>query len=214
VSRRTDALALVLAVAVAVGCVFLGRWQLSRLRERRALNDGIRARGELPVVTLTGSESFDSMQWRRVRAVGVYDYRDERVWTGRTLEGTPGVALLTPLRVTGGGVVLVDRGWVPSPDASHIDGAQWREGDSVEVAGLAVPLPGSPPSFAVEDTIPPKGRAAGAGPWRWPPPELSEGPHLSYAIQWFSFAVIILVGSTVLYVKRGRDGRTHGDTSI
>ena len=213
-SRRTDALALVVAVAIAVACVFLGRWQLSRLRERRAVNAAITARGALPLLTLTGSESFDSVQWRRVRAVGVYDYGHERVWSGRTYEESPGVALLTPLRVAGGGVVLVDRGWVPSPDASRVNTAQWREGDSTEVAGLVVPLPGSPPSFAVEDTIPPSGRPAGSGPWRWPPPTLSDGPHLSYAIQWFSFSVIILVGAIALYVKRGREARTHGETSI
>ncbi len=31
-----------------------------------------------------------------------------------------------------------------------------------------------------------------------PPPELTEGPHLAYALQWFSFAVIALVGYGVL----------------
>jgi surfeit locus 1 family protein len=33
--------------------------------------------------------------------------------------------------------------------------------------------------------------------------DLSDGPHLSYAIQWFSFSLILLVGSTVLW-RRGR----------
>src|SRR6266511_5850144 len=40
---------------------------------------------------------------------------------------------------------------------------------------------------------------------RWPSPELSDGPHLSYAIQWFSFAVIIVVGSVALAKARVRD---------
>ena len=30
------------------------------------------------------------------------------------------------------------------------------------------------------------------------PPSLDEGPHRSYAIQWFSFAAIALVGGTLL----------------
>ena len=34
---------------------------------------------------------------------------------------------------------------------------------------------------------------------RWPGPDLSNGPHLSYAIQWFSFAIIIAVGSVILF---------------
>src|SRR2546427_175408 len=40
---------------------------------------------------------------------------------------------------------------------------------------------------------------------RWPTPELSDGPHLSYAIQWFSFAVIIGVGSLALARKRAAE---------
>jgi cytochrome oxidase assembly protein ShyY1 len=31
-------------------------------------------------------------------------------------------------------------------------------------------------------------------PPRVPPPPLDEGPHKSYAIQWFSFAIIAVVG--------------------
>ncbi len=41
---------------------------------------------------------------------------------------------------------------------------------------------------------------------RWPPLELSNGPHLSYAIQWFSFAAIIVVGTVALVRKRGETG--------
>lgn len=38
------------------------------------------------------------------------------------------------------------------------------------------------------------------------PPVLDAGPHLSYAVQWFSFATIFLVGWTILLVRRaGRD---------
>ncbi len=38
-----------------------------------------------------------------------------------------------------------------------------------------------------------------------PLPELSEGPHLSYAIQWFTFAVIAVGGFVVLALREGRD---------
>jgi surfeit locus 1 family protein len=38
---------------------------------------------------------------------------------------------------------------------------------------------------------------------RWPLPALDDGPHLSYVIQWFSFAVIIVVGSVALARQRG-----------
>ena len=41
-----------------------------------------------------------------------------------------------------------------------------------------------------------------------PLPELSEGPHLSYAIQWFTFAVIAVAGFVVLALREGRDPRS------
>jgi cytochrome oxidase assembly protein ShyY1 len=39
-------------------------------------------------------------------------------------------------------------------------------------------------------------------------PELSEGPHLSYAIQWFSFAAIAVVGAVVLLRRERRRARS------
>ncbi len=45
-------------------------------------------------------------------------------------------------------------------------------------------------------------------PARLPPPLLDEGPHLGYAIQWFAFAVIGLVGAGVV-VRADRRGSHH-----
>jgi surfeit locus 1 family protein len=210
-SRGKDLAGLMAAALIAAGCVRLGFWQISRLRERRGLNARIEARGRLPVLAVTGAEPLDSVEWRRVRAAGVFDFARERVWTGRTFEGVPGVALLTPLRLAGGGLVWVNRGWVPSPDAAQVDTGRWREPDSADVVGIAVAHAGVP--FLVEDSLPPRG---GAGPVirRWPPPSLSEGPHLSYVIQWFSFAAIILGGSLILFTKRWSGAGSHGGTTI
>lgn len=44
--------------------------------------------------------------------------------------------------------------------------------------------------------------AADRLPAALPAPELDEGPHLGYAIQWFSFGVIALVGWVVLLFRR------------
>jgi surfeit locus 1 family protein len=52
----------------------------------------------------------------------------------------------------------------------------------------------------------PAGRAAGY-PTRLAPPALDEGPHFGYALQWFSFAVIGVIGWLAL-VLRGRSGRS------
>lgn len=39
-------------------------------------------------------------------------------------------------------------------------------------------------------------------PRRLQPPELSEGPHLSYAIQWFAFAVMTVAFGVLVVRKR------------
>ena len=202
--RQRDLGAAVAALVIAAVCVRLGVWQLDRLAQRRARNAQLAARLALPPLEVRGlGISADSARQRRVVARGVYDFAHERVWPGRSFEGTPGVALVTPLRLPGGAAVLVDRGWVPSPDAFHVDQAAYREADSATVEGLALVPPrgrgdvdpaGFLP-FVIQQEAPVAARGL---PRRWPPPAMDNGPHLSYAIQWFSFAVIVLVGTAAL----------------
>ena len=198
--RGKDIAGLMGATVIALVCVRLGIWQIARLHERRAANAMIETRERAAVLEVTGTEPLDSVQWRRVRASGMYDYALEKIWTGRTFQGVPGVALLTPLRLGSGVLVWVNRGWVPSPDAAQVDQARWREGDSAVVVGLAMAHEGLP--YVIDDSIPAKDRAPDPTIERWPVPVLSDGPHLSYVIQWFSFAAIILGGSLIFFAKR------------
>lgn len=55
--------------------------------------------------------------------------------------------------------------------------------------------------------------AGAAGPIPLPPPLLDAGPHLSYALQWFSFAVIFLVGWAALVMRQGRPGGEGAGTT-
>jgi surfeit locus 1 family protein len=219
---RRDVVALVVAFLIAAGCVRLGIWQLDRLSQRRARNRAVLAARARPPLVVRGVPplSADSARDRRLLARGRYDYEQERFWRPRSYEGVPGVDLVTPLRLADGAAVLVDRGWVPSPDAYHVDQGAYREGDSAQVIGLGMLAPRSrgdvdpaalrdsvpypllpfviqqlPPSTALDRPLP-------HGLVRWPLPEVSNGPHLSYAIQWFSFATIIVVGSLALVRKR------------
>ena len=89
---RRDVIAAVGAVAVAIGCVRLGVWQLDRLAQRRARNAVVRARLALPPLVVGRATSPDSARQRRLIARGVYDFSRERVWPGRSFDGTPGVA--------------------------------------------------------------------------------------------------------------------------
>ncbi|HEV2749874.1 MAG TPA: SURF1 family protein [Gemmatimonadales bacterium] len=221
-----DRAALVGALLVAAACVRLGVWQVDRLRQRRSRNAQVLAHRSRPPMLVTGALSADSARDRRLSARGVYDYPHERLWHGRSYEGIPGVDLVTPLRLLDGSGVLVDRGWAPSPDGYHVDQAAYREGDSANVLGIGVMVPRAPGDVnpaSLRDSVPypllafvlqqlPTSTDLHGPPQsallRWPAPELSDGPHLSYAIQWFSFAVIIVVGSLALTRKRGREAKT------
>lgn len=217
--RGRDLAGAVGALAVAALFVRLGFWQLARLRERQAHNAIIAARRAQPPVELPMHRlAADALRDRRALARGVYDYAQERVWSGRTYDGAPGVALLTPLRLSDGTAVFVDRGWASSPDAAHVDQARYREGDTVEVLGLVLPAPrdrGDVDPARLRDSLPypvlpvvvqlsDSTAPHPQGLHRWRPPVLDNGSHLSYAIQWFSFALIVVVGTVGLLWKSTR----------
>ncbi|HEV2147891.1 MAG TPA: SURF1 family protein [Longimicrobiaceae bacterium] len=231
--------AALLAVLVASVCVRLGFWQLDRLEQRRERNAAIRAAGRLPTLLLDSAsvrlvaDSPAAYLDRRVRVRGVYDPSREVVLRGRAREGRPGVHLVTPLRIAGSDdEVLVNRGWVPSPDGATVDRAPYAEPGPQEVVGLlqevpatgdrgqpAAPRGGGDTTFRRLDLATVRERSAGPvlpvyvqqlpdparsrPPFRVPAPVLSEGSHLSYAVQWFSFAAIALLGLVVVAL-RGR----------
>jgi surfeit locus 1 family protein len=156
----------------------------------------------------------------RVTIIGRPDYRHEIALTGRTRNGSPGVNIVTPLRIAGTDTaILVNRGWVYSPDASQVDFARWREPDSLTFSGYVDTLETGgtvAPSGGLRMRVLDRKRIAAELPYpiashyvialseggppsqitpvRLPLPALDEGPHKSYAIQWFSFALIAIGG--------------------
>ncbi len=164
----------------------------------------------------------DSHEFRRARVKGVFDYSREVIEQGRVVNGVPAVYLVTPLETQNGSVLLVERGYALSPDARGVDVATLREADSVVVDGVLMRLDGGTlPSDTTwpiyvrradpaalqplfDETLKPLvlrrtvmssdlPRGMGAAPL----PQLTRGPHLSYAVQWFLFATIAVVGPLV-----------------
>lgn len=128
-----------IAVPVVLAAVFarLGVWQLRRLDERRTWNRVLEERLRLPPVPVDrlGRDSAIG-HYRRVLARGVFVWDREITWAARARQGSPGVNLLTPLRISGTDTVLmVDRGWVYSGNAKDVEHARWREGDSASISG-------------------------------------------------------------------------------
>src|SRR4051794_9611023 len=110
-SRRTM---LFCAFAVLAAALFmrLGFWQVSRLHERQARNALIAAQQRsAPIAFAALPRDSGGAHYRPASVAGRYDYGHELVLASRTHNGSPGVELLTPVRVAGSDTaVLVDRG--------------------------------------------------------------------------------------------------------
>jgi surfeit locus 1 family protein len=206
----------VFAISFAVLSISLGFWQLRRLSARRAANALLEGRREAPEVPLDSLPSDTALaHFRRVRIRGAYDYSNQIVLTLRGREGSPGVNIFTPIRRAGTDTaVLVNRGWVYSPDGVEVDLGKWREGDNVDANGFVETFPTVGAFDALNPARPRAMRrlhrpdlirlfpypianyyvvltdssTSPAAPPRVEPAPLDEGPHRNYAIQWFSFA--------------------------
>jgi surfeit locus 1 family protein len=231
---RATVLFAVFALALSAGCVRLGFWQISRWRERIAVNEQVISRlygDPRPVASMAGDTGI---RFRRAFAEGQYDFDLELVHTTRARNGAPGVHILTPLR-WGDSAVLVNRGWVYTPDGMHVDHSLWREQPSARVEGYveryadSIRGPVSTPSVehgvralafdSIQAKVPypllpviivqrlDSGEAASleAGtPVRVDPPPLSEGSHRAYAVQWFAFALVGIVGTGLVLARDRR----------
>jgi surfeit locus 1 family protein len=228
---------IVAAVLVAIVCVALGVWQLARLQQKRDANAAIRAGLAAPALLVDAAfpagDPVDALRYRRARARGTFDTSQETILYGRTQDGQAGNHLLTPLLLTDGSAIVVDRGWVPlALDDPPVAAARPPDG-AVTVDGVLFASEGDPPSAA--DPSAPRATtlsrldlatlqaqlpyriapvylllreqtpAQSDLPRPTPLPELSEGPHLSYAIQWFCFAAIAVIGGVVLVRRDHRD---------
>lgn len=225
---------LAIAVLSAAIMVRLGFWQLDRLAQRRARNAAVAARLAEPPTTLAALPAdTGARRYRRVAVAGVPLYDREVRLVNRSRDGSPGVNIVTPVRVAGRDtLVMLNRGWIYSANGTDLDLARWHEGDSLAVTGYveipsrrpgpaAVRSPrafrwydadsvgaavGAPvtPYYVVAEAPPGETKPPLDRPVRIPPPALDEGNHQSYAIQWFSFATIALVGTWAFLRADGR----------
>lgn len=108
-----------LMLALASTMVGLGLWQLSRYHERSAVNSRIDAAARaqpVPVaqVLSVGQAPPSAAAWTRVTATGRYDQGHQILARDRTVNGSVGFEVLTPLVLTNGSTLLVDRGFIPA----------------------------------------------------------------------------------------------------
>ncbi|MEM7140958.1 MAG: SURF1 family protein [Actinomycetota bacterium] len=213
--------------------VILGFWQLQRLDERKELNVEVRAAIEadpVAVEDLLGTEPRD-----HTAALAVGEYLDEHTFlvANRSFETQAGSWLVTPMRLDDGRIVVVSRGWVPRTwtagnDQRLIDtptgpievlgrvrssvddgriGAETEIGFT-EISRLDLDAVEELTGLDVEDLwiqLAVQAPPLDAIPVPVPAPGLDEGPHLSYAFQWFFFASGTIVAYTLIVIRWRRD---------
>jgi surfeit locus 1 family protein len=227
-------------IFVAAVCARLGIWQTDRLHQRRQANAVAQAARSAPPV-LVGSDSLPAIGLanRRVQVAGQFDHEHDMVLRGRAYQGVPGVEIVSPLVLRSGkAAVLVNRGFVPAPDAFTVELDSLREPGEKLVRGVALPIDsggGVPLQHGKETTWAKLDMSALRArlpypiasiyvvqspdttlprfPRRLDPPVLDDGPHLSYAIQWFAFSIMAVVFGIVILKQKRKRGRTsvNGD---
>jgi surfeit locus 1 family protein len=229
-SPTTRRLVMALLLLTAAGFARLGIWQLSRLRERRAANARVAAALAAPAATLPPVPGdVAGLAGRRIVARGRYDHAHEIVIRGDVLQGVPGVRIVTPLLLADSGpAVLVARGFLPAPDAITVDLRGLEEPGEQTVRGIGLPVPAGPgepiqhggrgtwrrldlallrrqlpyPVLPVyiqqspDSTLP-------QFPRREELPPMDDGPHLSYAVQWFLFAGMAVAFAFLVVGRQG-----------
>jgi surfeit locus 1 family protein len=178
-------------------------------------------------VLADAADDPQSIEWRQVLVSGDY-LPDQVIWFNRSQGGLAGDNVLSALVTDDDTTVVVNRGFVPlafevsAPPAGETEllarvrlpqerqrGELTDSADAeapvvevrrIDLDQLAAQLPGevAPVYLDLIDSIPAVGPD---DPVPVPAPTLDEGPHLSYAAQWFIFASAVLVG-WVLAVRR------------
>ncbi|HEY9291234.1 MAG TPA: SURF1 family protein, partial [Microlunatus sp.] len=220
-------LALVLFVAVlGVAFVNLGEWQLRRLHERRVDNVVIRTNEAAPVADfdqLFSQPITEQQEWRRVRVTGTFDAGQQYVIRYRDNGDDSGYEVVTPLRTSSGKTVLIDRGFIAIGGGQQIPSqAPAPPSGTVTIVGRArasetgrdsatVPVNGSARLINTDKIGADLKEPIAAGyidVLTMQPkdtedfdqivlPELSDGPHFWYAVQWFMFTGIGVLGIVV-----------------
>lgn len=227
----------VLCILGVVLMVNFSLWQFHRLDERQAFNRRVLERSTYEIVDVAVLDMNDpvSLEWRSAGAIGTYLADEQVLILNRSQSGTAGMNVVTPLLLEDGRAVLVNRGFIPlnaappaAPTGTVQVVGQLRASES-RSTGQATEASGDLEEFfrldisrlqeQIDQSLLPVALVAKASkpaddPLLAPvaPPELSEGPHLSYAIQWLIFAVAVIVG-WVLAVRKSLTNRVRSAPS-
>jgi surfeit locus 1 family protein len=206
------------ALVTVVLCVLAGHWQQQRMHEKEALLAQIRAAAALPSVPLpTNVGDWHAWRFRAVTMTGRFDARHQFLIDNRLHEGRVGFGVITPFILDDGRTVLVDRGFVAAgASRAVLPDPRPPQGDVVVRGRVDVPSAGylelgdRPPSIAAPwqnvdpqrfaqatgIAVPPivvdalDGAGDGSIVAEVPAPDTGVEKHLSYMLQWYTFAAM------------------------
>lgn len=195
----------------------------------------------LTELSSVGEDVSRQDRWRTVTATGTYDPAHELLVRNRGGSQGVGLHVITPLVVGDGAAVLVNRGWVPQPPTSMArpevppppggevtvtgrlqysettenTGIRVREGlpegqimlinaDTI-AEGTPYPLYGGFVELVAQEPSPER------APEPIPVARVDTGMNFSYAVQWWVFTIIAVVGWGFLVRREIRDAREDAD---
>ncbi|WP_119167509.1 SURF1 family protein [Algihabitans albus] len=172
-----------LMVAVLIG---LGSWQLQRLEWKIALLADMEQRTAAAPITLGEAlASPGTAEYRPIRVTGRWLHDREMRLLARTYRGEPGLHIVTPLALSDGQRLLVDRGWVSLSAEDPALRADGQPEGIVTLVGLAR-LGG----WQGRDFLRPENDPA-ANAWLWMDlPEMAEAAGLSQPVTQLYLAAI------------------------
>jgi surfeit locus 1 family protein len=126
---RKWVIATMLVLIGSAVCIRLGIWQLDRLAQRRVFNAHYLETTTLSPLIIDADPKVDltTMEYRIITVMGVYDPVDQVVLRNQFHDNQPGYFLLTPLKLSDGTLIIIERGWIPSIDNSNP--SDWRKYD-------------------------------------------------------------------------------------
>lgn len=213
---------------LVVTMVNLGFWQLSRLDAKKSFNQRVTAQTTRPVLDYSENVPTSTAdEWSRVTLTGRYDISKTVTIINRSQDGTAGYDVAIPFINNDGTVILVNRGFVPLAVplpatttgeiaiVGYLRDTQRRGAvgaiDSTDVTTTEFQRFDLPliAKATDEKLIPTKYlqliQESPSSNTQWPSivsiPALDEGPHLSYAVQWFFFSATALT-AWVFVVRR------------
>ena len=218
------------AIALIALCLWASHWQYARGVARHHRNFIIASHVDQPVTTLDAlGADVSSAEWRTVSITGRFDQQHQILLRNQYSQGTYGLDLLTLFKDTGARTFWVDRGWIapgksatatpllPETSASIVAiTGRIRLEDSLPQGSFFAISPGSKNLISKWNA---QSKTSGrtenfyvdlltaSDPAMTPSvpvelPELTDGPHMAYALQWLFFAG--LVGYGRLLLRRAR----------